>query len=120
MLSHVISYFGKFGGWSVIFSVGLMASSPAALASGAHSHKPVPKACTEVVKACRTAGYGKGRGERKGKGLWADCVRPAAKGLKVAGLGRVSKKNANACLKARRAARQLTSSRSYGYTIEGV
>jgi hypothetical protein len=62
----------------------------------------VPRACVSVVKACRAGGFVPGKtNKHPGQGIWADCVRPLAKGKAVRGVKGVSKKAAQACLTAR-------------------
>jgi hypothetical protein len=78
-----------------------------ALGASGRPATPATRECAGLVKACRAAGFVPGRRNRhKGQGLWAGCVRPLARGKKVAGVKGVSKKAAALCLKSRHEARK--------------
>ncbi len=91
----------------VSFLIFLILATFVAGASGANTtHESQPKACRTVIRACQKGGFVPGKANRHpGQGLYSTCVRSLAKGHVVKGVLGVSKSAAQACLKARRAAR---------------
>jgi len=63
--------------------------------------KDLPE-CAAIVKACVDAGFKPGAHDKNGKGLWADCMRPLAKGKAVEGVSGPSADEAKKCMKTAR------------------
>ncbi|MGZ3690623.1 MAG: hypothetical protein ACXVAX_03920 [Pseudobdellovibrio sp.] len=95
----------------ILFALG----SSAFAAANDGSDLPACKGVTDVCLAANVTatdsktgkvehGYVAGEHARDGKGLWADCVAPLAKGKTVEGVTGVSADAAKACLQAEKAA----------------
>lgn len=54
--------------------------------------------CSNITKACETAGFSLGSHKTKQKGLWADCIGKLAKGEPVEGVAGINKEDALKCI----------------------